>query len=886
MKDKQIILKKHTHFLTYLCVLCIAFFAPIQLNAQVGINNTDPKASLDISASNPSVPTITDGLLVPRVSNFPSPAPTADQNGMLIFLTTTVGLNTPGFYYWNQATTSWLKVMDENAVVTQNWDRTGTTLSPETVGDDLSFANNEHITLENAFSTPDAFINMYLNSSGSNVERTLFTEHIGSIFDLNYHPANNSFLFKSGSTNKVIIDLDAIVPLDVLGSISLGNIGNKYTLPNNNGNASQYLQTDGTGAASWVDLPVTANHDWYEEGTTTAPDNINDNIFTQGNVAIGKNTADYPLDIQTSENIAINVSLYGTDNNFKYGSYKVLTNSGLGTHYGSYNLLLGIGNGADYGTANRLEGSGSGDKVGNYNFITPSSGGTHYGIYSSALKTGSFAGYFLGNVSIGTTAANNYILPASRGTANQIMQTDGTGAASWVDLPVTANHDWYEEGTTTAPDNINDNIFTQGNVAIGKNTADYPLDIQTSENIAINVSLYGTDNNFKYGSYKVLTNSGLGTHYGSYNLLLGIGNGADYGTANRLEGSGSGDKVGNYNFITPSSGGTHYGIYSSALKTGSFAGYFLGNVSIGTTAANNYILPASRGTTNQIMQTDGSGNVSWVNSPLNANWTLSGNAGTNASTNFIGTTDNVNLAIRTNNVERIVIKTNGETEIKNELIINNIATATENATILNDDNYSHLLDNNIDFGTGGNDFTIATQQGVSESAGLHGDGNFNVLWSPGDSSRQLRILDEDNWNDNDGNPYNNAAEVAYIDNAGQYFQASDRNRKQNIKKLENALSKIEQINGYTYQYKINEEERQKRQKLKTTSGIIAQELHEILPEAVEKTEYGEYFVHYAGVMPLLIEGIKDLKKENDQLKEKQKILEERLAKIEALLFKN
>jgi hypothetical protein len=177
---------------------------------------------------------------------------------MLNFLTTTVGLNTPDFYYWNQNTTSWLKVMDENAVVIQNWNRTGTTLSPETVGDDLQFGSNEHITLENTATTPDAFINLYTSNAGTNVERTIFAERFGDLPRMNYNPTDNAFSFNQGSIEKVIIDIDAVVPLDVLGSISLGNAGNKYTLPNNNGNNNDILVTDATGTASWEDflLPI------------------------------------------------------------------------------------------------------------------------------------------------------------------------------------------------------------------------------------------------------------------------------------------------------------------------------------------------------------------------------------------------------------------------------------------------------------------------------------------------------------------------------------------------------------------------------------------------------------------------------------------------------
>ncbi len=57
-----------------------------------------------------------------------------------------------------------------------------------------------------------------------------------------------------------------------------------------------YYYWDGT---QWVKLlsEGDSDHDWYEVGTTTAPDNINDNIFTQGNVGIGTNIPDQRLEI-------------------------------------------------------------------------------------------------------------------------------------------------------------------------------------------------------------------------------------------------------------------------------------------------------------------------------------------------------------------------------------------------------------------------------------------------------------------------------------------------------------------------------------------------------------------------------------------------------------
>ena len=75
------------------------FFGYLSATAQVGIGNTDPKSALDISASNTATPSNTDGILIPRIDNFPSSNPAADQDGMLVFVTGN-GTPTKGFYFW------------------------------------------------------------------------------------------------------------------------------------------------------------------------------------------------------------------------------------------------------------------------------------------------------------------------------------------------------------------------------------------------------------------------------------------------------------------------------------------------------------------------------------------------------------------------------------------------------------------------------------------------------------------------------------------------------------------------------------------------------------------------------------------------------------------
>ncbi|MDP2541432.1 hypothetical protein [Tenacibaculum discolor] len=88
-------------------------------------------------------------------------------------------------------------------------------------------------------------------------------------------------------------------------------------------------------------------------------------------------------------------------------------------------------------------------------------------------------------------------------------------------------------------------------------------------------------------------------------------------------------------------------------------------VSAGTsmqlTAPNNIILQSptefnstlldvndSAGTSGQILSSTGTG-VNWINNPALDNWLITGNTGTNSSTNFLGTIDDVRMQIRSNN---------------------------------------------------------------------------------------------------------------------------------------------------------------------------------------------------------------------------------------------
>ena len=94
---------------------------------------------------------------------------------------------------------------------------------------------------------------------------------------------------------------------------------------------------------------------------------------------------------------------------------------------------------------------------------------------------------------------------------------------------------------------------------------------------------------------------------------------------------------------------------------------------------------------------------------------------------------------------------------------------------------------------------------------------------------------------------------------------SDINLKKNLLKIENALEKVEQINGYTYEFKSDDSKRH--------AGVIAQEIEGVLPEIVNKGNDGLLGVEYGNISALLIEAIKDLKSQNESLVARLEALE-------------
>ena len=96
---------------------------------------------------------------------------------------------------------------------------------------------------------------------------------------------------------------------------------------------------------------------------------------------------------------------------------------------------------------------------------------------------------------------------------------------------------------------------------------------------------------------------------------------------------------------------------------------------------------------------------------------------------------------------------------------------------------------------------------------------------------------------------------------GDVIAYSDARVKENVETIPNALDKVKSMRGVGYN-KIGEQKR--------SVGVIAQELLEVLPEAVHQDKSGMYSVAYGNIVGVLVEAIKELEERVELLEEKIK----------------
>lgn len=289
-------------------------------------------------------------------------------------------------------------------------------------------------------------------------------------------------------------------------------------------------------------------------------------------------------------------------------------------------------------------------------------------------------------------------------------------------------------------------------------------------------------------------------------------------------------------------------------------------------------------------------------------WSTTGNTGTSAVTNFLGTKDNIDLIFRRNNIKcgstglrntifgsRQLIGTNEQYSTPVEPTNNTRNSYFGSMAGLNntDGNYNTLIGYisgmNIkssgntfvgchtgqDASTGDNNLLLGNYSGAGLTTGSYNvfigkvtspvaNTNKNIIIADGEGNQRINILDNGNMGVGTASP-TERLEVNGNAKAIAFISISDKKFKKNIKSLENSLETIEALNGKSYQWNI-EEFKEKKFDSRNHSGFIAQDLEKVLPHLVYTTENQEKAVNYIELIPYLVEAIKEQQLQINELK--------------------
>ena len=156
---------------------------------------------------------------------------------------------------------------------------------------------------------------------------------------------------------------------------------------------------------------------------------------------------------------------------------------------------------------------------------------------------------------------------------------------------------------------------------------------------------------------------------------------------------------------------------------------------------------------------------------------------------------------------------------------------------------------------------------VGSRYGTNGNGGPGNIWNNVGNPNEFVFVGSDNtaWtvNGNNGNTWQSGTltTVGDITSGGNITANSDISLKDNIVAIPNALDKVLQIRGVTYNR--NDIEDNPRQ-----TGVIAQEVEKVLPEVISEDANGIKSVAYGNMIGLLIEAIKEQQARIDALEER------------------
>lgn len=341
--------------------------------------------------------------------------------------------------------------------------------------------------------------------------------------------------------------------------------------------------------------------------------------------------------LNVSSQININGDFFATQN----GYYSTFLGAGvevLRNLNGSFFVGTDTGRGAEYSDYSNFIGYGAGSYAMNApysNFM-----GQFAGYGATYAANSNFFGENAGNLAVNSNNANFIGTKAGLNADNSydsnfIGHNAGNGAHSYQSNFIGLGAGQIEKfGTNVQNSNF---IGTQTGFdatnASFSNFIGYQTGLQARN--AINSIFIGTNAEFKDSVDNITT--------GGWSILIG-----------------NNTSTGGYSNSIALGGG--------AVNTASDQLYIADTIRQISVRGINYILPERDGNFGDVLTTDGSGNLTWApaGSGGGSAWNLVGNTGTNPKNNFIGTTDDTSFVMRTNNIERARILSNGNVGINTD----------------------------------------------------------------------------------------------------------------------------------------------------------------------------------------------------------------------------
>jgi hypothetical protein len=106
-------------------------------------------------------------------------------------------------------------------------------------------------------------------------------------------------------------------------------------------------------------------------------------------------------------------------------------------------------------------------------------------------------------------------------------------------------------------------------------------------------------------------------------------------------------------------------------------------------------------------------------------------------------------------------------------------------------------------------------------------------------------------------------------------ESSDERLKTNVKEINGALKKVEQLRGVTFEWNESSKDVAGIEPGKKQLGVIAQDVEKVLPELVSTDDDGYKSVDYSKLTAVLIQAVKELHSENESLKKRLYALEQK-----------